>query len=130
MRYIVTPIPSQYPLEDIFRRGAMPPCCFASCSLTSALLPAGDESAMNLEGLGVSFSTYLLFSAAFLRVGSELRRECGFSVNRARTSCIGPMGLVCGGAIIRTGRIICTEVRGSEHPYGSGLGLCELRRTP
>jgi hypothetical protein len=30
--------------------------------LMPALLPVGDESAMNFEGLGVTFSTYLLFS--------------------------------------------------------------------
>jgi hypothetical protein len=35
-----------------------------------ALLAKGDESAMNLEGLGVPFWEYLLSFAAFLRVGS------------------------------------------------------------
>jgi hypothetical protein len=62
--------------------------CAASC-LTPAFLPAGDESVMNFEGLDVFLSTYLLFSAAFLHVGRVLRQECGFPVNRDRTSCIG-----------------------------------------
>src|SRR5215217_2730602 len=53
------------------------PCCCApsSVSVTLALLPRGDEFRMNFEGLGVSFSTYLLFCVAFLQVGRELRRE-------------------------------------------------------
>jgi hypothetical protein len=42
-------------------------------SLMPALLPMGDESAMNLEGVYVSFWT-LFFAATFLRVGSELPR--------------------------------------------------------
>ena len=48
----------------------MPPCCFASRSLMPPLLAVGDEFAMNFGGLGAPLSTYLLFSAAFLRVGS------------------------------------------------------------
>jgi hypothetical protein len=56
----------------------------------------GDESAMNLEGLGLSFSRNLLFSAAFLRVRSEPRRERGPNkLHRAR-----PIGVAYGGAII------------------------------
>lgn len=43
--------------------------------LLAALLPAGDEFAMNFEDVSGSFSTYLSLFAAFLRVGSELRRE-------------------------------------------------------
>jgi hypothetical protein len=35
-----------------------------------ALLPPSDESAMNSEGLGIFFSRYLLFFAAFLSIGS------------------------------------------------------------
>ena len=43
-------------------------------SVMPALLPKGGEFRMNSEGLGVFFSTYLLFSVPFLRVGGELRR--------------------------------------------------------
>jgi hypothetical protein len=42
--------------------------------LMPALLAAGDESAMNLEGVYVSFWTLFLYPATFLRVGSELPR--------------------------------------------------------
>jgi len=49
-----------------------------------------DESAMNFEDVGALFSIFLLFTAIFLRVGSEQGTECGFPVNRARTSCIEP----------------------------------------
>jgi hypothetical protein len=45
--------------------------CVMRC-LMPAVLAEGDESAMNLEGLDGSFSTYLLFSQRYLRVGSEL----------------------------------------------------------
>jgi hypothetical protein len=46
---------------------------------------------MNLEGLGGAFWTYLLFSEAFLRVGSALRRGRGSLVNRDLRSQIGPV---------------------------------------
>jgi hypothetical protein len=62
-----------------------------SCPLMAALLPRGDESAMNLERLGGAFWTYLLFSEAFLRVGSALRRGRGSLVNRDLRSQIGPV---------------------------------------
>jgi len=62
-----------------------------SCPLMATLLPRGDESAMNLEGLGGAFWTYLLFSEAFLRVGSALRRGRGSLVNRDLRSQIGPV---------------------------------------
>jgi hypothetical protein len=40
-----------------------------------ALLPSSDESAMNSEGLGVFFSTYQLFSAAFLELGANFAED-------------------------------------------------------
>ena len=73
--------------------------------LMTALLARGDESAMNFEGLGVSFSTYLLFSAPFLQVGSELHRE-GVAPSVSPRSRIGRVliGWAHGGAIIRPAR--------------------------
>ena len=62
-----------------------------SCPLMATLLPRGDESAMNLEGLGGAFWTYLLFSEAFLHVGSALCRGRGSLVNRDLRSQIGPV---------------------------------------
>jgi hypothetical protein len=79
-------------------------------------LPMGDESAMNFEGVGVSFSEFLLFSEPYLRIGSELRRERGCPVSRDLRIRIGPpMSLTYEGAKIL--------VRGI-------IGLCEFRRTP
>jgi hypothetical protein len=76
----------------------------------------GDESAMNFEGVGVSFSEFLLFSEPYLRIGSELRRERGCPVSRDLRIRIGPpMSLTYEGAKIL--------VRGI-------IGLCEFRRTP
>jgi hypothetical protein len=49
----------------------MPPSCFTLRSLMPALLPMTDEFRMNFEGLGVFFSTYQLFSAAFLELGAN-----------------------------------------------------------
>jgi hypothetical protein len=51
-----------------------------------ALLPMGDESPMNLEGVYVSFWT-LFFAATFLRLGSELPRNpiLSTSVNKGKT---------------------------------------------
>src|SRR5215203_5700488 len=49
---------------------------------------------MNLEAESVSESVFLdivFVSPTFVRVGSELRRKSDFPVNRARTSCIGPV---------------------------------------
>jgi thiol-disulfide isomerase/thioredoxin len=45
---------------------------------------------MNLEAESV-FLDIVFVSPTFLRVGSELRRKSDFPVNRARTSCIGPV---------------------------------------
>jgi hypothetical protein len=74
--------PHSIPLEGLLRRGAKPLCCFASRSLLMpALLPRADESAMNIAGLGVSLSRFLMFSEAFLRIGSELRTERGLPVS-------------------------------------------------
>ena len=54
-----------------------------------ALLPASDESAMNLEGVGILSSKIPLVSETFLRIGSELRRECSFPFSGQLRSRIG-----------------------------------------
>ena len=56
-----------------------------------ALLRVGDEFWMSPEDLGVNFSTYLLFPAAFSARGSELRRERASPVYRDLRSRIGPV---------------------------------------
>jgi hypothetical protein len=53
----------QYQLEDSLRIRAMLPRVALRHALP--LLAEGDESAMNFEGLGGSFCTYLLVTAAF-----------------------------------------------------------------
>jgi hypothetical protein len=55
----------------------------------STTVPMGDESAMNLEDVGVLLSIFLLFSETFLRIGSELRSERGFLVSGDLVSSIG-----------------------------------------
>jgi hypothetical protein len=47
-----------------------------------------DESAMNLEGVGLFFRHYFDFPPHFCLFRSELRRECSFPINRYRRSCI------------------------------------------
>ena len=60
----------------------MPPRCFALRSLLMpALLPAGDESAMNLEAVGVLFRHYFYFPQHLSEVGVN------FAENVARSSC-------------------------------------------
>src|SRR5215216_4942045 len=76
-----------------------------------------DESPMNFEGVGVVFSTDLLFSAAFLHVGGELRRERScpvFATEQAATGRSG--GRALGGAIIRAGIISVLCMAGYEPP--------------
>src|SRR5215211_6930881 len=73
MHHTLHPSLTQYPMEDCCRRGPMPTCGFLS--LIPALLPVGDEFWINCEGLGVVYSTFLLFPSTCFRVGSELRRE-------------------------------------------------------
>jgi hypothetical protein len=80
---------------------------------------------MNFEGLGGSFCTYLLVSAAF---PSGPKKE-----HRA-----GPTGLAYGGAIYAYPRfypfLMYIELRTSDtvhkQPCCIGSGLCELPRTP
>jgi hypothetical protein len=87
----------------------MPPCCFVSCSLlTAALLPAGDESAMNFEAVG-GFLDIFHFPQHFLRVGSALRREhVAFpSIATEQAASGRSYGLGLRGAIILVGGIIC-----------------------
>ena len=70
-----------------------------------ALLARGDESAMNLEGLGVSFSTYLLFFAAFFRVGvnfAEKGHPGQWGPKKLHRA--GPRSLAYGGTLIRPAR--------------------------
>jgi hypothetical protein len=50
-------------------------------SLMPTLLPVSDESAMNLEGLGIFFRNVL-------RVGSKFRRESGFRRSRGNARCV------------------------------------------
>ena len=81
-------------------------------------LAIGDESAMNAESLGVVFSTYLLFSAAFLHVGSELRRERSCPVLATEQAASGRSGgRTLGGAIIQTGiiSVLCMTNYGLRH---------------
>jgi len=73
--------------------------CFTR-SLMTALLPRGDESAMNFEALGAFFREVFVFRRIF--AGWEVTSQSMLvPVNRDRTSCIGPMGLAYGAAIIR-----------------------------
>jgi hypothetical protein len=65
----------------------MPRCGFLS--LMPALLPVGDEFWINFEGLGVVYSTFLLFPSTCFRVGSELRREEATPVSGSLRSRIG-----------------------------------------
>jgi hypothetical protein len=44
-----------------------------------ALLAAGNESAMNFEALGVSFSTCLLFSVRFCELGANFAQNVASS---------------------------------------------------
>ena len=75
MQHTVNPSPTQYPLEDYFRRWKMPPVLlYVMRFLIPTLLPVGDESAMNFEGLGVPLGHIYCLSQHFLRVGSYLRR--------------------------------------------------------
>ena len=76
MHHKLNPSPTQHTLEDRSAVG----CCLrvalrrALSLLMPALLPGGDESAMNLEAVGGFFDIFY-FPQHFLRVGSALRRE-------------------------------------------------------
>ena len=51
------------------------------CACIPTSIPKGDESTMNFEGVDVKISDFLLSSEAFVRIGSEHRRERGFPVS-------------------------------------------------
>jgi hypothetical protein len=56
----------------------MPQCCSASLSvLMPALLAAGDESAMNFEGLGVFFRHIHWFPQHFCELGAKKLHRAG-----------------------------------------------------
>jgi hypothetical protein len=98
--------PRNTPLRISSAEGICLRVALAHALLMPALLPVGDESAMNSEGMGTFFSTNLLFSATFFRVGSELRRERGSPVSGSLRSRIGRVliGLAYGVAIIHPAR--------------------------
>ena len=71
MHHTLNPSPAQHPLEDFSAEGRCPRIAFRfTQSLPmSALLPEGDESAMNLECLGGLFQHIRCFPQQFFELG-------------------------------------------------------------